>query len=402
MEQRTATIPFDLETAKKINIGEIAGRIVTEKGQNRAEIVYEDNSSNCPLLVVIHSISVSADWFSATGKALSSANRLLLEVPEYTTFKDGEVLSNKDGSYIFILNTHGKYLTSFYASLNQKGILKIEDGLSAWENKIEKYRFATESERQKLVDALKASKEPEAKEYLKRFFGIEEKLKYDFKPFDKVLVRKEGNKKWNISLFAREIVDDYNGLPYKYECSNGTLWDYCIHFEGNECLLGTTENLEKMKMVKLSDFYPYDRNKGGIQELHHKIESKTLQYWGEDSGILIGITPIYKRRLWSEEVKVVNDKMTNMKTRTYEGVQHGDWVRCVLCGAQMLLPCGADKCPECGENGTLRWVDEEKQEMDAKDLDCLGYVRELRIDDYLSPTTLEEIAEEIKKKVNRG
>lgn len=79
-----------------------------------------------------------------------------------------------------------------------------------------------------------------------------------------------------------------------------------------------------MKMVKLSDFYPYDRNKGGIQELHHKIESKTLQYWGEDSGILIGITPIYKRRLWSEEVKVVNDKMTNMKTRTYEGVQHGD------------------------------------------------------------------------------
>lgn len=56
MEQRTATIPFDLETAKKINIGEIAGRIVTEKGQNRAEIVYEDNSSNCPLLVVIHSL----------------------------------------------------------------------------------------------------------------------------------------------------------------------------------------------------------------------------------------------------------------------------------------------------------------------------------------------------------
>lgn len=41
---------------------------------------------------------------------------------------------------------------------------------------------------------------------------------------------------------AREIVDDYNGLPYKYECSNGTLWDYCIHFEGNEHLLGTNKN----------------------------------------------------------------------------------------------------------------------------------------------------------------
>jgi hypothetical protein len=126
-----------------------------------------------------------------------------------------------------------------------------------------------------------------------------------------------------------------------------------------------------MKTIKLSDFYPYDRNKGGIQELHHKIESKTLQYWGEDSGILIGITPIYKIRLWSEEVKVVNDKMTNMKTRTYEGVQHGDWVRCVLCGAQMLLPCGADKCPECSSKDTLMWVDENRQEMDAKHLRCM-------------------------------
>lgn len=56
MEYKMVTIPFDLETAKKINIGERVGQIVTEKGRNRAEIVYEDNSSICPLLVVIHSI----------------------------------------------------------------------------------------------------------------------------------------------------------------------------------------------------------------------------------------------------------------------------------------------------------------------------------------------------------
>lgn len=45
MEQKIATIPFDLETAKKIRKGEKLGQIVTEKGRNRAEIVYEDNSS---------------------------------------------------------------------------------------------------------------------------------------------------------------------------------------------------------------------------------------------------------------------------------------------------------------------------------------------------------------------
>lgn len=238
-------VPFDLETAKKINIGEIAGRIVTEKGQNRAEIVYEDNSSNCPLLVVIHSISVSADWFSATGKALSSENRLLLEVPEYITFKDGEVLSNEDGDYIFILNTNGKYLTSFYASLAARTGLNISDNLAACNNKIECYRLATDSEKQRMIKALKKSENPKAKEYLKRFFGIEEKPKYDFKPFDKVLVRDEENEKWHISLFAREIVDDSDGLSYKYECSNGTWWNCCIPFEDNEYLLGTDENPEK-------------------------------------------------------------------------------------------------------------------------------------------------------------
>lgn len=48
-----------------------------------------------------------------------------------------------------------------------------------------------------------------------------------------------------------------------------------------------------------------------------------------------------------------------MKTRTYEGVQHGDWVRCTQCGAQMLLPRGADQCPECYGYDTLVWVDKE-------------------------------------------
>lgn len=60
-----------------------------------------------------------------------------------------------------------------------------------------------------------------------------------------------------------------------------------------------------MKTVRLSDFFPYDRDKGKTQELRHKFRNQILEYWGEDIGILIGITPIYKRRLWNEEVKVI-------------------------------------------------------------------------------------------------
>lgn len=69
---------------------------MTEKGRNRAEIVYEDNSSNCPLLVVIHSISVSADWFSATGKALSSEKKNVRYIG----------LKHKDVSFAISLTEH--------------------------------------------------------------------------------------------------------------------------------------------------------------------------------------------------------------------------------------------------------------------------------------------------------
>ena len=63
-----------------------------------------------------------------------------------------------------------------------------------------------------------------------------------------------------------------------------------------------------METVRLSDYSSYDKNKGGIQKLRHKFRNQILEYWGEDIGILIGITPIYKRRLWSKEVNVINDK----------------------------------------------------------------------------------------------
>lgn len=71
-----------------------------------------------------------------------------------------------------------------------------------------------------------------------------------------------------------------------------------------------------------------------------------------------------------------------------KGVQHGDWVRCTQCGAQMLLPRGADQCPECYGYDTLVWVDEDRQEMDTKHLDCLAPMRKLELQEYLSQDVL--------------
>jgi hypothetical protein len=60
-----------------------------------------------------------------------------------------------------------------------------------------------------------------------------------------------------------------------------------------------------METVRLSDYSSYDKNKGGIQKLRHKFRNQILEYWGEDTGILIGTTMVYERHLWNEEVKVM-------------------------------------------------------------------------------------------------
>lgn len=238
--KNSIVVPFDLNTARKIKSGEIEGSVLIDNIE--IEFVYESKDCAGPynlLFVKKDGYGISAIYANTEG-CIIGGTTLELRVEAGAYFKKGDVLTSTKGCQ-FIYDG----LITNYASLTAGTSLKISDNLAAHENHIECYRLATDSEKQKMIKALKKSENPKAKEYLKRFFGTKEEPKYDFKPFDKVLVRKEGNKKWNISLFAREIVDDYNGLPYKYECSNGTLWDYCIHFEGNECLLGTTENLEK-------------------------------------------------------------------------------------------------------------------------------------------------------------
>ncbi len=57
-------------------------------------------------------------------------------------------------------------------------------------------------------------------------------IEYNFKPFDRVLVR-DDDSPWRIELFERME----EGI-YKYQCM-GSSYAYCIPYEGNEHLLGT-------------------------------------------------------------------------------------------------------------------------------------------------------------------
>lgn len=61
---------------------------------------------------------------------------------------------------------------------------------------------------------------------------------YQFKPFDKVLVRNEFGEKWQCNLFDC-LFNNEDG--YNYSCIADS-WKQCIPYEGNENLVGRTEN----------------------------------------------------------------------------------------------------------------------------------------------------------------
>lgn len=70
-------------------------------------------------------------------------------------------------------------------------------------------------------------------------FGVtDQKQKTALYPFDKVLVRDGDDDKWVCDIFSHIDENDF------YYCV-GTRWEQCIHYEGNEHLLGTTKKPEE-------------------------------------------------------------------------------------------------------------------------------------------------------------
>jgi hypothetical protein len=79
--------------------------------------------------------------------------------------------------------------------------------------------------------------------------------KYQFEPYQKVLVRDHDSKNWRAAIFS--YLDDTN-CDYPYCCIGGR-YAYCILFEGNEHLINTNTNPEprfeprKGQLVVVSD-----------------------------------------------------------------------------------------------------------------------------------------------------
>lgn len=157
-------------------------------------------------------------------------NRETLEVEKpQPEFKDGDIVVY--GKSVAICRKIYKHTLSFYVSLNEMFGLLFDDEVES----SEEYRFATEEEKKQLFDAL--AKEGKAWDAEKKQI-VDLKPNWTPKPFDKVLVRDSKSDKWRANLFGYMDKD-------RYYCCVYANWIYCIPYEENEHLLGTTKDVEE-------------------------------------------------------------------------------------------------------------------------------------------------------------
>lgn len=155
-----------------------------------------------------------------------------LEIEKQLEFKDGDIVVY--GKSVAIYRKIYKNTLCFYVSLNEMFGLLFDDEVES----SEEYRFATEEEKQQLFDALE--KEGKAWDAEKKQI-VDLKPKVELKPFDKVLVKDNPYGSWEPALFWKKV--DVKDL-HPYMIIGGKRYRYCEPYEGNEHLLGKTNNVE--------------------------------------------------------------------------------------------------------------------------------------------------------------
>ena len=182
------------------------------------------------------SFSYETEKYTLAAKE-ETIDTLKIENPE---FKDGDIAFADYGNRqdVFIVSDKTDLSEGYrsFISLDLNSLtLSIGCRTTFFKKDLCKLRIATEAEKQQLFSALK--KEGKAWDAEKKQI-VDIKKELQFKPFEKVLVRDSYDDMWRASFFSHIKEDDGR---YVTTCIT---WRFCIPYEGNEHLLGTTDNFE--------------------------------------------------------------------------------------------------------------------------------------------------------------
>ena len=165
-----------------------------------------------------------------------------LEIERQPEFQDGDIAfadyGNRQDVFIVSGITGLSEGYSSFISIDLSSLtLSMGCRISFFKKDLCKLRLATDSEKKQLFDALE--KEGKAWDAEKKQI-VDLKPKVELNPFDNVLVRHQKTEEWRANIFSHtDKTDEY----LDYVCVNGR-WEFCIPYEGNESLLGTTKDVE--------------------------------------------------------------------------------------------------------------------------------------------------------------
>jgi len=232
-------LPFTIELAKKIQSGEVEGRIVTRSGYNVKILCFDFKHPFHPIVGIIVLPEEKQDViynFTKDGRNGFNAvidehpTDLFIELPEEPS-EQLNGLAGCDGQCHSCTNdcTERKY--------------------DVWTHNFKVGDKVTKSGSE-IIWTIKEIKNDKALIFADGTCGCSKvelrklkhyKEKYEFKPFDKVLVRDNSEGKWVPDIFR--YYDGNYPKDYPYRCCAND-YKYCIPYEGNERLVGTTNNPE--------------------------------------------------------------------------------------------------------------------------------------------------------------
>lgn len=234
MEKKYKRIPFDLELAKAITKGEKEGRVVMRNNKPIRLISFSIDDRFCPILGITDNWdgTNTACQFTIDGGFLvtkqTNENDLFLEVPKEQALKEGDVVMYSK----FQVAIYNKDLQRVFAWTTLKGEKPRYDDTFF----TPPVRLATPEEKQLLIDALKKDNSEKAREYLKRFFGIE--VEHKFTLNQEVLVR-DVMSEWRHAHYS------HFSKRYNQHVADAMPWQKCIPYnEQTKHLLGTTDDWE--------------------------------------------------------------------------------------------------------------------------------------------------------------
>lgn len=165
-----------------------------------------------------------------------------LEIEKQPKFKDGDIAfadyGNRQDVFIVSDKTNLSEGYSSFISLDLSSLtLSMGYRTCFFKKDLCKLRLATDLEKKQLFSALE--KEGKVWDAEKKMI-VNLKPKVELKPFYNVLVRHQKTEEWRANIFSHtDKTDEY----LDYVCVNGR-WEFCIPYEGNESLLGTTKDVE--------------------------------------------------------------------------------------------------------------------------------------------------------------